>query len=31
MVSGIAHLRTPAPGQVERLVAVALDGLRQPA
>jgi AcrR family transcriptional regulator len=31
MVSGIAHLRTPAPGQVERLVAIALDGLRPPA
>ena len=28
MVSGIAGIRTAEPGQVERLVAIALDGLR---
>ncbi|MBS1883089.1 MAG: TetR/AcrR family transcriptional regulator [Actinobacteria bacterium] len=28
MVSGIAGIRTAEPGQIERLVAIALDGLR---
>lgn len=31
MVSGIAGIRTAEPGQVERLVAIALDGLRPSA
>ena len=31
MVSGIAGIRTAEPGQVERLVAIALDGLRPAA
>jgi AcrR family transcriptional regulator len=31
MISGIAGLRSTEPEQIERLVAIALDGLRPPA
>lgn len=31
MISGIAGLRRTEPAQIERLVAIALDGLRPPA
>ena len=31
MVAGIANLRTAEPEQIQRIVAIALDGLRPPA